>query len=68
MPCGIGSEGAVFSEVKAALYAKSDAKVYGVIAGLGGKDVTYKDVEIICEKAIKGKTKGYEWYGLKEAK
>ena len=64
----IGSEGALFNEVKAALYGKSDANVYGFIAGLGGKDVTYKDVEIICEKVINGKTKGYEWYGLKEAK
>jgi len=63
----VGSEGALFSEVKAALYDKSDAKVYGFIAGLGGKDVPYYDVETICKKAIDGKVKGYEWYGLKEA-
>jgi pyruvate/2-oxoacid:ferredoxin oxidoreductase alpha subunit len=63
----VGSEGALFSEVKAALYDKSDAKVYGFIAGLGGKDVPYYDVEIICKKAIDGKAKGYEWYGLEEA-
>ncbi len=60
----VGSEGALFSEVKASLYDKSDAKVYGFIAGLGGKDVTYNDIEIICKKTIKGKVKDCEWYGL----
>jgi pyruvate ferredoxin oxidoreductase alpha subunit len=60
----VGFEGAVFSEVKASLYGKSDAKVYGFIAGLGGKDVTYGDIETICKKAIDGKAKDCEWYGL----
>lgn len=60
----VGFEGALFSEVKASLYDKSDAKVYGFIAGLGGKDVTYNDIEIICKKTIKGKVKDCEWYGL----
>ena len=60
----VGFEGAVFSEVKASLYGKSDAKVYGFIMGLGGKDVTYGDIETICKKAIEGKAKDCEWYGL----
>ncbi|RLF26957.1 MAG: pyruvate ferredoxin oxidoreductase [Thermoplasmata archaeon] len=60
----VGMEGAFFSEVKAALYGNSDAKVYGYIAGLGGKDVTYKDIEAMCEKVMDGKYKGYEWYDL----
>ena len=60
----VGFEGALFSEVKASLYDKSDAKVYGFIAGLGGKDVTYNDIELICKKTIKGKVKDCEWYGL----
>ena len=64
----IGSEGVLFNEIKAALYQNSDGKVSGFIAGLGGKDVTYKDIEIICEKVINGKTKGYEWYGLEGEK
>jgi len=63
----VGLGGALFSEVKSALYNKSDAKVYGFIAGLGGKDVTYKDIEAICEKAINGKAKESEWYGVEEA-
>jgi 2-oxoisovalerate ferredoxin oxidoreductase alpha subunit len=60
----IGLEGAVFTEVKASLYGKSDAKVYGFIAGLGGKDVTFGDVEKICMKVVNGKAKDLEWYGL----
>jgi len=60
----IGSEGALFNEVKAALYGRSDVKVSGFIAGLGGKDVTYKDIEIICKKAINGKVKDQIWYGI----
>jgi len=60
----VGSEGALFSEVKAALYDKSDAKVYGFIAGLGGKDVPYMDIEKICRKSINGKAKDCEWYNL----
>lgn len=57
-----GLGGALFSEVKSALYNKSDAKIYGFIAGLGGKDVTYRDIETICKKAINGKAKESEWY------
>ena len=59
-----GMEGALFTEVKSSLYGKSDAKAYGFIAGLGGKDVTFNDIEIICKKVIKGKAKDFEWYGL----
>ncbi|MFH1100543.1 MAG: pyruvate ferredoxin oxidoreductase [Methanobacteriota archaeon] len=60
----VGLEGALFTEMKAALYGKSTAKVYGFIAGLGGKDVTYHDIETICIKSMTGKAKQYEWYGL----
>lgn len=60
----VGMEGAVFTETKASLYGKSDAKVYGYIAGLGGKDVTYLDIEKMCKKVIDGKAKDLEWYGL----
>jgi len=60
----IGSEGVLFNEVKAALHQASEAKVSGYIAGLGGKDVTYKDIETMCVRAIKGITKGQEWYGV----
>ena len=54
----VGLGGALFAEVKSALYNKSDAKVHGFIAGLGGKEVTYRDIEVIDIS---------EWYGLEEA-
>ena len=62
----IGLEGVLFNEVKAALYGESDAKATGFIAGLGGKDVTYKDIETMCRKSMKGKAKEQEWYGMEE--
>jgi len=62
----LGLEGAVFSEVKASLYNKSNAKVYGFIAGLGGKDVTFNDIEKMCKKVVNGKAKHVEWFGLEE--
>jgi len=62
----IGNQGAVFTEIKAAVYGMPDARVTGFIAGLGGQDVTYKDLQMICKKVIEGKTQGYEWYGLEE--
>ena len=63
----VGLGGALSTEVKSALYNKSDANVHSFIAGLGGTDVTYKDIEIICKKAINGKAKESEWYGLEGA-
>jgi 2-oxoisovalerate ferredoxin oxidoreductase alpha subunit len=62
----VGLEGVLFNEVKAALYGQSDAKATGFIAGLGGKDVTYKDIETMCMKSMKEKAKEQEWYGLEE--
>jgi len=61
-----GNEGAVFNEIKGCLYGKTDAKVTGFIAGLGGKDVTYQQISEMCKKAIKGKYKKNLWYGFKE--
>jgi len=60
----LGMEGAVFTEVKASLYGISNAKVYGFIAGLGGKDVTFRDIEKMCKKVVEGRYEGYEWYGI----
>lgn len=60
----VGLEGALFNEVKAALYGKSDAKVTGFIAGLGGKDVPYNDIEAMCRKAMKNPGKEQEWYAM----
>jgi pyruvate/2-oxoacid:ferredoxin oxidoreductase alpha subunit len=62
----IGSEGVMFNEIKAALNQHSDAKVTGFIAGLGGKDVPYWDIETMCKKAIKGNAKEQVWFGFNE--
>ena len=64
----VGMEGALFTELKGSLYGKSDAKAYGFIAGLGGKDVTFGDIEKMCKKVINGKAKHLEWYGLEGEK
>ncbi|MFH1013934.1 MAG: transketolase C-terminal domain-containing protein [Thermoplasmatota archaeon] len=60
----VGSGGAVYNEIKSALYGKSDTNVTGFIAGLGGKDVPYSDIETMCKKAIKGKIKDQIWFGF----
>jgi 2-oxoisovalerate ferredoxin oxidoreductase alpha subunit len=63
----IGMGGALFNEVKGSLYGKSDATVQGFIAGLGGKDVVFSDIELMCKKAIDGKAKDHQvWYGLED--
>jgi pyruvate/2-oxoacid:ferredoxin oxidoreductase alpha subunit len=62
----LGIGGVLFNEVKSILYNNSSAKVYGFVAGLGGKDVTYRDIETICEKVMKGKAKEWEWYPEEE--
>ena len=63
----VGSEGALFNEVKGSIYGKTAAKVHGYIAGLGGKDVTFGDIESMCKKAVKGKEADHQvWYGFEE--
>jgi 2-oxoisovalerate ferredoxin oxidoreductase alpha subunit len=63
----VGNEGAIFNEVKGALFGKTDSNVYGFIAGLGGKDVTVGDIEKICIKSLEGKVLDHQiWYGLEE--
>ena len=63
----VGNEGALFNEVKGAIFGKSDSTVHGFIAGLGGKDVTFGDIEKMCRKAIEGKANDHQiWYGLEE--
>jgi len=63
----VGMGGAVFSEVKASLYNNSDSKVYGLIAGLGGKDVPFGDIEKMCKKVVNKKAKPLEWFGFEGA-
>jgi 2-oxoisovalerate ferredoxin oxidoreductase alpha subunit len=61
-----GLGGALFSEVKSALYGQTGVNVHGIIAGIGGTDVTYIDIKSICKRAISGKLKESELYGVVE--
>lgn len=55
----LGHEGALFTDIKSALYNKSKAKINGFIAGLGGRDITKDHLK----KAISmiGKTQETVW-------
>jgi pyruvate ferredoxin oxidoreductase alpha subunit len=56
-----GNEGALYTDVKACLYGSGCAtKLSGFIAGLGGRDITQKDMESVFEKIRQGRT-GIEW-------
>ena len=65
----MGMEGAVFTDLKAALYnAKARPAMLGFIIGLGGRDITIKDIENIVKKGfakLEGeKASELEWYKL----
>ncbi|MFQ5815913.1 MAG: pyruvate synthase subunit PorA [Candidatus Hydrothermarchaeaceae archaeon] len=68
---GLG-EGALFTELKALFQGRRDERrVLGFIAGLGGRDVTSKDVEGVISKSMDAsrgrKVDEVTWVGLKEA-
>jgi pyruvate ferredoxin oxidoreductase alpha subunit len=57
----IGNEGALYTEVKACLYGSGcSTKLSGYIAGLGGRDITPKDMQSVFEKIRQGKA-GTDW-------
>ncbi|MFQ6064568.1 MAG: pyruvate ferredoxin oxidoreductase [Candidatus Bathyarchaeia archaeon] len=66
-----GMEGPLFTEAKASLYGKEEAPLMaGFIAGLGGRDVAFPDIETIARKSLKclraGRVeKEVEWIGLR---
>jgi len=62
----LGNEGIFFTEIKAALANLKDRpKLYGFIAGLGGREVTLDDFITISESVISGHAKESNWFGLK---
>lgn len=67
-----GMEGPLFTEVKASLYNQKHTPLTAdFIAGLGGRDVTFLDIETIARKSLKclkaGRVeKEVEWYGLRK--
>ncbi len=62
-----GSEGIFFQEVKSAVYnEKYHPPIYGFIAGLGGRDVSIKDITKIAENLLKNVYKNEMiWVGAK---
>jgi len=66
-----GIEGPLFTEVKASLYGEQDRPLAaGFIAGLGGRDVTFHDVEKIAMKSLEWLSTGkveedVKWIGLR---
>jgi 2-oxoisovalerate ferredoxin oxidoreductase alpha subunit len=66
-----GMEGPLYTEAKASVYEKEDVPLMaGFIAGLGGRDVTFLDIEAIARKSLKylkaGRVdKDVEWIGLR---
>ncbi|MGC8647818.1 MAG: pyruvate ferredoxin oxidoreductase [Candidatus Micrarchaeia archaeon] len=55
-----GSSGILAADVKNALYG-SDSKVYSIIAGIGGKDVTPMDFEKVVSDEIEGSLEEERW-------
>jgi 2-oxoisovalerate ferredoxin oxidoreductase alpha subunit len=67
-----GMEGPLFTEIKASLYGKEEPPlIKNFIAGIGGRDVTYIDIEKMARKSLEalktGKVdKEVEWFGLRK--
>ncbi len=62
-----GNEGIFFSEIKSSLYSEPKKPlIHGFIAGLGGRDVTIKDIKDMAKALIsKEPKKDINWVGLK---
>ncbi|MDZ4338818.1 MAG: transketolase C-terminal domain-containing protein [candidate division NC10 bacterium] len=66
-----GSHGVLYDEIRSALYGMPDPpRVVGVIAGLGGRDVTVRQIKEITRRALKREPpfdrndEPIEWLGL----
>jgi pyruvate ferredoxin oxidoreductase alpha subunit len=56
-----GMEGALFTEVKGALYGQVDVPACDLIVGLGGRDVTYEVISEYARKAWAGELAEITW-------
>ena len=56
-----GNTGALFTEVKAALYGHVDAKATNLIVGIGGRDVTHQMIEEMTIKSWAGEMAEVTW-------
>jgi pyruvate/2-oxoacid:ferredoxin oxidoreductase alpha subunit len=56
-----GNEGALFTEVKSAIYGKVDVPARNLIVGIGGRDVTHGLIEDMALKARAGELGEVTW-------
>ena len=63
-----GSGGVVYHETRSAVMGTEGCKVCGYLAGVGGRDVTYEDVEEMTLKVINGEMDPdvVSWWDLKD--
>jgi pyruvate/2-oxoacid:ferredoxin oxidoreductase alpha subunit len=56
-----GLEGIIYGELKSALYGRKN-EIYDYLAGIGGKDVTYKEMTQMVREVKEGKAKRINWW------
>lgn len=56
-----GNQGALFTEVKGALYGNADVPAHNLIVGLGGRDVTFHAIAQMAQKAWGGDLGEVTW-------
>lgn len=62
----MGMEGALFTDLKATLYgSKKRPKCSGFVFGLGGRDISGKDISSIIKQVRKGKEIENKFFGLR---
>lgn len=63
----VGSGGVVYHETRSAVLGVEGCKVYGYLAGVGGRDVTYEDIEGMALQVVNGEMKPdvVGWWDLK---
>jgi len=61
-----GAGGALHAQLKSALYGYANSPVYGFIAGLGGRDVTFSDMCAMVNRATSGTAVDVEWWGIED--
>jgi pyruvate ferredoxin oxidoreductase alpha subunit len=65
---GLGG-GALFNDLKSIMYKKSNAEIVSFVAGLGGRDIPYWDIEKayeICFKAKREEVPEVNWLGVRD--
>jgi pyruvate/2-oxoacid:ferredoxin oxidoreductase alpha subunit len=64
----VGSGGWMYHETRSAVMGIEGCTVYGYLCGVGGRDVTYDDIEGMTRKVILGEVRQdtVEWWDLKD--